>query len=114
MADVRLWQVYTPEVDFSDGDELWYSVFDGDAASAPTRFEFKFLRVDAIPQTREVVTAVLEDSMQGTLIALNGSDSDSKFVTFAITELPRKGKLFSVTGEPIRTPFFSFQVPASL
>ena len=107
---MSLWQVYTPEVDFSDGDELWYSVFDGDAASAPTRFEFKFLRVDAMPRTREVVATVLEDSMQGTLIALNGSDSDSNFVTLAITELPRKGKLYHATGEPIQTAFSVLEV----
>ena len=78
------------------------------------KFEFKFLSVGTLPLARGMVGTVIEDSMQGTRLVLNGSDDDSKFTTFIITELPRMGKLFSVTGEPIRTPFFSFQVPASL
>ena len=96
------------------GDELLYSVSDGHETSAPTKFEFKFLSVDAVPYASKTVGAVIEDSKQGVLITLNGSDSDSKYVTFLITELPRMGKLFSVTGEPIRTPFGSLQVCASL
>ena len=78
------------------------------------KFEFKFLSVDSLPLARVTVGTVIEDSMQGTRIVLNGSDDDSKFTTFIITELPRMGKLFSVTGEPIQTPFGSLQVCASL
>ncbi len=85
-------------------------VSDGDATSAPAKFEFKFLRVDDVPLGSDIVATVLEDSMQGTLIALNGSDSDSTFVTFVITELPRKGKLYHATGEPIQTAFSVLEV----
>ena len=85
-------------------------VSDGDTTSAPAKFEFKFLRVDAVPLGSDIVSSVVEDSTQGTRIALNGSDSDSKFVTFVITELPRMGKLYRATGEPIRTPFSVFEV----
>ena len=78
------------------------------------KFEFTFLSVGSLPLVRATVGTVIEDSMQGTRIVLNGSDDDSKFTTFIITELPRMGKLFRVTGEPIQTPFFSFQERASL
>jgi hypothetical protein len=102
--------VYTPEVGSDSGDELLYSVSDGQETSAPTKFEFKLLSVDAVPYASKTVGAVIEDSKQGVLITLNGSDSDSKFVTFVITELPRMGKLYMVTGELIRVPFSAFEV----
>ena len=66
--------------------------------------------MDAVPLGSDIVGSVVEDSTQGTPIALNGSDSDSKFVTFVITELPRMGKLYRATGEPIQTPFSVFEV----
>ena len=58
------------------------------------------------------MSTVLEDSTQGTSIALNGSEIDSKYVAFVITELPRMGKLFAVTGQAISTPFSEFEVRA--
>ena len=105
--------VYSPEVGFTNGDELLYAVTDGDEATSSAsaaKFEFKFLSVDAVPLASTTVSTVVEDSMDGTRIALNGSDSDSKFVTFVITELPRMGKLYSVTGEPLQTAFSVFEV----
>ena len=106
--------MYTPEVGFSSGDELLYSVSDGNETSAPTQFEFRFISVDAVPLASKTVGAVVEDSKQGVLITLNGSDSDSKYVTFVITKLPRMGKLYMVTGEPIRIPFSVFEVRFAL
>ncbi len=46
----------------------------------------------------------------GTKIVLNGSDSDSKHVSFILTELPTKGRLYKTTGEPINYPYSPFQV----
>jgi hypothetical protein len=87
-----------------------YSVFEnGNESSAPALFEFKFLRVDAVPRASKTVSSMLEDS-PGAKIVLNGSDSDSKYVAFVITELPRMGKLRMASGEPIETPFSAFEV----
>ena len=105
-----MWQVYTPEVGFDRGDELYYMVYTGtNETSAPSKFEFKFLSADAIPVASTTVGTVSEDSKRGVRIALNGSDSDSKYVAFVITQLPRIGKLYMVTGEPIQIPFIAFQ-----
>jgi hypothetical protein len=105
--------VYSPEVDFASGDALWYAVStQGNEATSPSKFEFKFLSVDAVPRASKTDATVVEDSSNGTRILLNGSDSDSKFLTFVITELPRKGKLYSVTGEPLEIAFSAFEVRA--
>jgi hypothetical protein len=113
MAGAPVWQVYTPEVGFDRGDELYYMVYTGtNETSAPSKFEFQFLSADAIPVASKTVGTVSEDSKRGVRIALNGSDSDSKYVAFVITQLPRVGKLYMVTGEPIQRSFSAFEVRA--
>jgi hypothetical protein len=87
-------------------------VWSGEETSAASKFEFKFLSVDDVPRARKTISTVIEDSTHGTSIALNGSDIDSKYVAFVITELPRMGKLFAVTGQAISTPFSEFEVRA--
>ena len=63
-----------------------------------------------MPLARQTVGTVVEDSTQRALIVLNGSDSDSKYAAFIITEIPRMGILFSATGEPVQAPFSASEV----
>jgi hypothetical protein len=103
-------QVYMPQPEYSNGDFLVYSVFDGVQESAEARFDFKFFAKDNLPITTAVAARVDEDSVLGVRIQLNGSDVDSADPTFVITELPQKGKLFTVDGEPIEAAFTGVQV----
>jgi hypothetical protein len=77
--------------------------------------------VDAVPLAGKTIGVVNEDCgcgdachcagwTQGTPIVLNGSDTDSKYVTFVITEMPRMGKLYTSTGQQIQFPFTGLQV----
>ena len=94
-------QVYIPQPEYSNGDFLVYSVFDGVQESAEARFDFKFFAKDNLPIATAVAARVDEDSALGVRIQLNGSDVDSADPTFVIPELPQKGKLFTIDGEPI-------------
>ncbi len=68
------------------------------------------MRIDDVPLTGYTASSVMEDSAVGTKIVLNGSDSDTKHVSFILTELPTKGRLYKTTGEPINYPYSPFQV----
>ena len=103
-------QVYIPQPEYSNGDFLVYSVFDGVQESAEARFDFKFFAKDNLPIATAVAARVDEDSVLGVRIQLNGSDVDSADPTFVITELPQKGKLFTVDGESIEAAFSGVQV----
>ena len=102
--------MYTPQPDYSSGDYLVYSVFDGVQESAEARFDFKFFAVNKLPIAAATVASVDEDSVLGVRIQLNGSDVDTKDPTFVITELPQKGTLFTMDGEPIIVAFSDAQV----
>ena len=104
--------MYIPQPDYSSGDYLVYSVFDGVQESAEARFDFKFFAKDNLPIAfpTAVAARVDEDSALGVRIQLNGSDVDSADPTFVITELPQKGKLFTIDGEPIEAAFSGVQV----
>ena len=67
-------QVYIPQPEYSNGDFLVYSVFDGVQESAEARFDFKFFAKDNLPITTAVAARVDEDSVLGVRIQLNGSD----------------------------------------
>ena len=66
--------------------------------------------IDNVPLAEYTAATVIEDSTVGTKVVLNGSDGDSKHISFIITELPTKGKLYKPTGEPINNPYSPFQV----
>ena len=102
--------MYIPQTDYSSGDYLIYSVFDGVQESAEARFDFKFFAVNNLPIAAATVASVDEDSVLGVRIQLNGSDVDTEAPTFVITELPRKGKLFTIDGEPVVAAFSDAQV----
>ena len=106
-------QVYIPQPEYSNGDFLVYSVFDGVQESAEARFDFKFFAKDNLPIATAVAARVDEDSVLGVRIQLNGSDVDSADPTFVITELPQKGRLFTVDGESIEAAFSGVQVHCS-
>ena len=75
-----------------------------------SKFKFKFMPINNVPLAKSSAAFVVEDSTAGTSIVLNGSDADSKYTSFIITELPTKGSLFQATGEPIANAYSSFQV----
>lgn len=66
--------------------------------------------IDNVPLAEYIAATVIEDSTVGVKIALDGSDDDSKHLSFIITKLPTKGKLYKATGEPIPYPYSPFQV----
>jgi hypothetical protein len=78
--------------------------------SAEARFDFKFFAMDSLPIAAETFASVDEDSALGVRIQLNGSDADSANPTFVITELPQKGSLYTLEGQPITAAFSDVQV----
>ena len=101
--------VYEPDADYNAGDSLVYQVDDGQSVSGPTKFDIHFYLVDDIPVIADVSASVLEDSVDGVSITLEGIDTDSTNTAILITHLPSKGKLFFLNHrgqrEEIQAPF---------
>jgi hypothetical protein len=107
--------VYTPEHAYTRGDRLTFTASDGTQESAEAVVTFSFIAVDDLPVGRTMSVWLAEDDESGARIVLDGSDIDSAFVTFVVTKLPNKGKLYTVdrTGRAatlISAPFMQFSV----
>ena len=76
-----------------------------------------FIARDDLPVAWRTAATVVEDETRGVRVELNGSDIDSEFVTFLLTRLPSKGKLFVVdrsgTRKLIESAFSGFEVEPS-
>lgn len=108
--------MYTPEEGYTRGDELWFSASDGTQESDAV-VTFTFIARDDLPVAWRTAATVVEDETRGVRVELNGSDIDSEFVTFLLTRLPSKGKLFVVdrsgTRKLIESAFSGFEVEPS-
>jgi len=108
--------VYTPEEGYTRGDELLFSASDGTLESDAV-VTFTFISCDDLPVAWRTAATVVEDETRGVRVKLNGSDIDSEFVTFLLTRLPSKGKLFVVdrsgTRKLIESAFSGFEVEPS-
>ena len=107
--------MYTPEHAYTRGDQLAFTASDGTQESAEAIVTFSFIAIDDLPVGRMLAVSLTEDDESGVRIALGGSDVDSAFVTFVLTTLPSKGKLYTVdrTGRAatlISAPFMQFSV----
>ena len=113
---LQMVQVYTPEEGHTSGDELLFSASDGTQESDAV-VTFTFIARDDLPVAWTTTATVAEDEARGVRVELNGSDIDSEFVTFLLTRLPSKGKLFVVDRSDTRTliesAFSGFEVEPS-
>ena len=110
--------MYTPEHAYTRGDQLAFTASDGTQESAEAIVTFSFIAIDDLPVGRMLAVSLTEDDESGVRIALGGSDVDSAFVTFVLTTLPSKGKLYTVdrTGRAatlISAPFVQFSVSSA-
>lgn len=97
---------YTPAADFAGGDEIQFTVSDGELTSEPATITIAVTPVNDAPLAVAASASTTEDTP--TAIVLSGTDTEYDSLSFAITTPPAHGSLSGLPPNLTYTPALNY------